>query len=73
MQSIQTKEQIIKNHPTMKQVLAESFGGVMYNVANQGKYDTIDLMEQWNRLTASEKESMNGIINGAINFLNEKY
>jgi len=63
----------IKNHPTMKQILADSFGGIMYNVANRNKYNTTDLLEQWNRLTQSEKDSADGLVRGAINFITEKY
>ena len=59
----------ITNHPVMKQILADSCGGVMYNVANRNKYDTADLLNQWNKLTPSEKDSCDGIINGAINFI----
>jgi len=63
----------IKNHATMQAILADSFGGVMYNVANQGKYDTSDLLEQWGKLTPSEKEGAGGIIKGAINFIQGRY
>jgi len=61
----------ISEHPTMKEILADSFGGVIYNVANRNKYDTADLLEQWNKLTPAEQESENGIINVAINFITE--
>ena len=59
----------IKNHPTMVQILADSFGGVIYNVANRDKYDTTELLGLWNNLTASEQESAGGIISGAISFI----
>ena len=62
----------IKNHPTMVQILADSFGGVIYNVANRDKYDTEELLSLWDALTASEKESAGGIIGGAIAFVQEK-
>ncbi len=43
----------------------------MYNVANRNKYDTAELLTLWDTLAPAEKESMNGIINGAINFIRE--
>ena len=30
----------IENNEVYKEILKDSFGGVMYNVANQNKYDT---------------------------------
>lgn len=59
----------IKNHPVMQQVLSDSFGGVMYNVANRDKYDTTELFALWDSLSPALQGSMGGIINGAINFL----
>ena len=63
-----TIEQIQENQ-TYKQILRDSFGGVMYNVANRNKYDTTELLELWNSLTPSEKESAGGIMKGAFNFV----
>lgn len=63
-----TIEKITSNE-VYKQVLADSFGGVMYNVANQYKYDATELIELWDSATASEQESAGGIVKGAINFL----
>jgi len=60
----------IKNHPVMIQILADSYGGIMYDVANRDKYDTTNLLESWDKVPAHEKENAGGIINGAINFLN---
>ena len=59
----------IRNHPVMKQVLADSMGGVLYNVANRGKYDAADLLALWDGLSPAEQGSAGGIIKGAINFL----
>lgn len=59
----------IKNSDTMQQVLRESFGGVMYNVANYGKYDSDEVLALWDSLSDNEKNSVGGIIKGAINFL----
>lgn len=61
----------IKNNEVYKQILADSFGGIMYNVANRNKYDTTELLQLWNSLTPSEKEVAGGIMKGAINFVTE--
>ena len=61
--------QEIRNNETMKQILADSFGGVMYKVANRDKYETTELLAKWDELSEGEKESMDGLINGAINFI----
>lgn len=59
----------IKEHSVIKQVLADSFGGIMYNVANRGKYDTCEILALWDGLSACEQGAAGGIIKGAINFL----
>jgi len=59
----------LKANPIMKVILADSFGGVMYNVANRDKYNSIELLKIWERLTESEQSSCDGIVTGAINFI----
>lgn len=61
--------ELLTQHPVYKQVLAESFGGIMYDVANQGKYDSTGVLAIWDSFTPAEQEGANGIIKGAINFL----
>ena len=61
--------ELIKSHPTYKQILADSFGGVMYNVANRDKYDTLEILAVWNSLPGHAQESADGIIQGAMNFI----
>ncbi len=65
---MKTIEQITTND-TYKQVLADSFGGVMYDVANKDKYDTTELLALWDSLEPCEKENCGGIMTGAINFI----
>lgn len=65
-----TLEQITNNE-VYKQVLTDSFGGVMYNVANRDKYDTTEITALWNSLSPAEQESAGGIMKGAFNFLKE--
>jgi len=60
---------LIKNNDVMIEILKDSFGGVMYNMANQNKYETKELLDLWNSLNESEKESAGGIIKGAMNFI----
>jgi len=59
----------IQQHPVMVQILADSFGGVMYNVANKGKYNTNNLLSLWDNLTDAERSSAGGSISGAIAFI----
>ena len=66
-----TTLQQITNHETYKQIMQDSFGGVMYNVANRDKYDTKEITELWESLSPAEQESAGGIIKGAFNFLKE--
>ena len=66
-----TTIQQIEQHPTYKQILADSFGGIMYNVANRGKYDTTEIVKLWEQLTPAEQDSVGGIMKGAFNFIKE--
>ena len=59
----------ITNHPVYKQILADSFGGIMYDVANRGKYDTEELVNLWNDLNDGQRESSGGIIKGVFDFI----
>ena len=66
-----TKTQQIEQHPVYKQILADSFGGIIYDVANRGKYDTAEIVELWDQLTPAERDSVGGIMKGAFNFIKE--
>lgn len=59
----------IANNEVYKQVIRESMGGVMYNVANYGKYDASEVLAIWDEMTPQEQNSVGGIMKGAINFL----
>lgn len=59
----------IENHPVYKQVLADSFGGIMYDVANQGKYEADEVLKLWNDASESERACADGIVKGVIDFL----
>ncbi len=64
-----TTIELIKNNSVYKQIMADSFGGIMYDVANHDKYDTTELVELWESATVDEKESAGGIVKGAIDFI----
>ena len=64
-----TKLQEIEENETYKQVLKDSFGGVLYNVANQDKYDSAEVLRLWDNLTPQEQNAAGGIMTGAIGFL----
>ena len=62
----------IKANPFYQQMLADSLGGVMYDVANRNKYD-----EGKEELIALYKPiegngSIDGIMKGAMNFIQGK-
>lgn len=59
----------ITDNETFKQVLDDSMGGLIYDVANLDKYDTTELLKLWEALSPAEREAANGIVTGAINFL----
>lgn len=63
-----TTEQI-KNHPTYKQVLADSIGGIMFNVDYRQRYDAQEIMDLWDNLTDEERETAGGIMKGTMSFL----
>ena len=66
-----TTIETIQQHPAYKQIMADSFGGIMYNVANRGKYDTTEIVELWQSLSEAEQDSVGGIMKGAFNFIKE--
>ena len=66
-----TTIQQIEQSPVYKQILADSFGGIMYDVANRGKYDTAEIVELWQSLSEAERDSVGGIMKGAFNFIKE--
>ena len=59
----------IKASPVYKQIIADSFGGIMYNVANRDKYEAEAIQALWYSMPAVERERAGGIIKGAFNFL----
>lgn len=61
--------QELQNNEVYKQVLKDSFGGVMYNVANRNKYNSAEVLALWDKMGAGEQEAAGGIAKGAINFL----
>lgn len=68
METLQRINEITENE-VYKQVIKDSMGGIMYNVANRGKYDSAEVLELWDSLTPQEQGAVNGIVKGAINFL----
>lgn len=63
--------QEIKDNAIYKQIIKDSFGGIMYNVANRKKYDDgkKELLDLWEKVTESAAD---GIVKGAINFLKDE-
>ena len=63
------KREQIKANEVYKQVIKDACGGVMYNVANRGKYDDKEIISIWKSMTEGEKAGSDGILKGAIGFL----
>lgn len=59
----------IKNHPIYKQIMADNCGGLIYDIANRNKYDTLEILTLWNSLSEARRESCDGIIKGAMSFI----
>jgi len=59
----------IKNSNVYKEILKDSFGGVMYDIANRPKYNATELIELWDSASANDKEMAGGIVKGAIDFI----
>ena len=60
----------IEANPFYQQILADSFGGIMYDVANRNKYDEgkDTLLKLWEQ-AGNYQESAGGIMKGAMSFL----
>lgn len=63
--------ELIKTFPVYKQILEDSFGGVMYNVANRSKYDAQEIITIWDSMSDIERTNAGGIMNGVFNYLKE--
>lgn len=64
--------EIIKNTEVYQQVIKDSFGGVLYDVANRNKYDSLEIIALWTSLSKDVQEQSDGIVRGAMGFLTEK-
>lgn len=64
--------QEIRESEVYQQILKDSFGGVMYDVANRGKYNADHILFLWQHLPEMYKESAGGIMKGAFDFITEK-
>lgn len=62
----------ITSHEVYKQILKDSIGGVMYNVANKGKYDDIEIKALWHSLSNTQQSAQDGIMAGVFNFLDRE-
>jgi hypothetical protein len=59
----------ILEHPTYKQILKDSFGGIMYDLSKKNSYNTDKLLKLWEDLPNAWKEGSGGITQGVFNFL----
>jgi hypothetical protein len=61
----------IKENETYKEILKDSFGGIMYNLDNRDKYETTELLKLWSEVPEHEKEASGGITKGVFEFLRD--
>jgi hypothetical protein len=64
--------QAIKNNEVYKAILKDSYGGVMYTLGTQKKYNSTEIVELWESLSKKLQESSGGIMKGLFDFLQEK-
>tara|TARA_R110000851_G_scaffold327919_1_gene497995 strand:+ start:892 stop:1110 length:219 start_codon:yes stop_codon:yes gene_type:complete len=64
-----TLVQEILENKVYKQILSDSFGGIMYNVDNKNKYDTTELKKIYDKLTPQQLSGFDGIMKGALYFV----
>ena len=62
--------QEIQKNETYKQILSDSFGGIMYEEGTQTKYNSDEILKLWSDTPEPEKEAAGGIMKGVFNFLN---
>lgn len=62
-------KQYIENHPVYKQVLNDSFGGIMYTAGKHTIYDSADIIIAWDNMSESDQNACGGIMKGAMGFL----
>ncbi|WP_440220910.1 hypothetical protein [Dietzia sp. MNB45] len=70
MNNVSTLEAIEKS-PVYQEIMRDSFGGVIYNVANAGKYQTEEIENIWNSTSPAERECAGGVMKGAFHFLED--
>jgi FixJ family two-component response regulator len=63
----------LKNNKVLKEIIKDSFGGVMYVQKDKSKYDTKELISIYNLLTSDEKDLLDGVTTGAINYILLEY
>lgn len=61
----------IEINSVYQQILADSYGGIMYNASNKDKYDAKEILSLWDGLSEDEKMEQNGIVKGVFDFLQE--
>lgn len=61
----------IEDNEVYKQILKDSYGGIMYDVANRNKYETAEIIALWDSMSPADQEGAGGIMQGVFNFLRE--
>lgn len=59
----------IEDNEVYQQIIKDSYGGIMYDVANRSKYDSAEIISLWNNMPSVDKEAAGGIMCGVFSFL----
>lgn len=63
----------LTDNETYQKILKDSMGGIMFNVADKGKYDVSELLAIWNAIPLREQEAAGGTVNGVMEFVLDGY
>ena len=61
----------IENNETYKEILKDSYGGVMYGLNTKDKYDTSELIKLFDEFINKFGMSFDGIMKGVYHFIME--
>jgi len=69
LSSFESIKQAILDDENYKSIIKESYGWIMYDLANKNKYNTKKILWLWDILTEWEKDACDWIINWLFDFI----
>ncbi|MCT2077680.1 hypothetical protein [Dietzia cinnamea] len=61
----------IESSQVYRDIMRDSYGGIMYDVANAGKYQAEEIMRLWRSASPTDREGAGGVMKGAFDFLEQ--